>query len=862
MTGGVGYNQSSVKVYRVDDDGGYRMQLGQTICGDATSDFVQSCVDITANGMTIICGVVAPYSSNDDELGYVRVFSIEGGDDDLDTATWKQIGQDIIGGVYSVSISENGKTFAVAENLYDRNNRAVCGHVRIFRLEEDCGTRWEQIGNVINGEVFFDFLSTNVGGKLVSLSADGTTVAIGHPCVKGSPYFYKKKCRYGQVRVYQINVQGLSWEQLGEVIYGNKVYDRFGHSVNLSSNGNALAIGSPGVVANGVMLGCVRVFSLVKGDADVGTSSWKQIGGDILGEANYDFGESVSLSDDGKTLAVGALGPCPPNYSGSGYVRVYRRTDADSEWAWMQLGNDIDSEAAGDYMGHSVSLSADGNMVAVGTPHVNNDYGHGNSHVRVFVLGCVNPVDPPISTCTSSTGKTIAAIKTSRSFSPLHLLIPTFTFFQSQPADAPLSWEQRGPKIIGDATGDRLGFSVALSSDGSTLVTGGVGHNQNTGYVKVYRVDDDGGNRMQLGQTIYGDATWDYFGGSVDITANGMTIICGSPGFEGTRQGYVRVFALVGGNDNLDTATWKQIGQDIIVDVEANDDMLGYSVSISEDGKTIAVSVNLRYHPSGTAWVHVRIFRLEEVGGTRWEQIGNDINGQVKYDGTQSQGNEHVSLSADGTTVAIGSPYDEFYSDRSGQVRVYRINVQGLSWEQLGQVIYDDNPGNRFGQSVNLSHDGNALAISSPGDVRANGVMLGYVRVFSLVEVDGIAGTGCWQQIGGDINGEVNSYWFGVSVSLSDDAKTLAVGGRLYPKTLAVGDRFDMVLGHVRVYRRMSADPELGWMQLGYDIIGEPVFTGPSVSLSADGNMVAVGSSYYVNDDNYGSGHVRVFVLG
>ena len=71
-----------------------------------------------------------------------------------------------------------------------------------------------------------------------------------------------------------------------------------------------------------------------------------------------------------------------------------------------------------------------------------------------------------------------------------------------------------------------------------------------------------------------------------------------------------------------------------------------------------------------------------------------------------------------------------------------------------------------------------------------------------------------------------------------------------------------MVLGHVRVYRRMSADPELGWMQLGYDIIGEPVFTGPSVSLSADGNMVAVGSSYYVNDDNYGSGHVRVFVLG
>jgi hypothetical protein len=849
VTGGEGYDQSSgyVKVYRVDDDGGNRMQLGQAICGDATSDYVLSCVDITANGMTIICGIVAPYSSNDYQLGYVRVFSIEGGDDDH-KATWKQIGQDIIGCVYSVSISKNGKTFAVAGNLYNRNNRVVCGHVRIFRLEEDCGTRWEQIGNGINGDVF-DLFSPNVGGKLVSLSADGTTVAIGYPYF-GSPYVDEnggRKWRYGQVRVYQINVQGLSWEQLGEVIYGNKRYDRFGQSVNLSPNGNALAIGSPGGEQ-----GCVRVFSLVEGDADVGTSSWKQIGGDILGEANYDFGQSVSLSDDGNTLAVGAQGHCTSILSGSGYVRVYRRTDADSDW--MQLGNDIDSEAAGDYLGHSVSLSADGNMVAVGTPMVNNDYGHGNSHVRVFVLGCVNPVDPPITTCTSSTGKTIAAINTSRSFSPLHLLIPKLTFFQSQPADTPLSWEQKGPKIIGDATGDWLGFSVALSSDGSTLVTGGGGHNQDTGYVKVYRVDDDGGNRMQIGQTIYGDATGDYFGSSVDITANGMTIICGSPGFYGTQKGYVRVFALVGGNDNLDTATWKQIGEDIIVDVEANDDLLGYSVSISEDGKTIAVSVNLKYD-TGTAWVHVRIFRLEEVGGTRWEQIGNDINGEVVYGGPWSQGSEYVSLSADGTTVAIGSPYDEEYNDRSGQVRVYRINVQGLSWEQLGQVIYDDNPGNRFGQSVNLSHDGNALAISSPSNENAHVVMPGYVKVFSLVEVDGIAGTGCWQQIGAVINGEVNSNWFGISVSLSDDAKTLAVGGRQYQ----VNDR---ILGHVRVYRRMSADPELGWMQLGHDIIGEPVYKGPSVSLSADGNMVAVGSSYYANDVNYGSGHVRVFVLG
>ncbi len=42
-------------------------------------------------------------------------------------------------------------------------------------------------------------------------------------------------------------------------------------------------------------------------ESSLNTGSWIQIGQDIIGEANGDeFGWSVSLSDDGKTLAVGA----------------------------------------------------------------------------------------------------------------------------------------------------------------------------------------------------------------------------------------------------------------------------------------------------------------------------------------------------------------------------------------------------------------------------------------------------------------------------------------------------------------------------------------------------------------------------
>jgi len=108
----------------------------------------------------------------------------------------------------------------------------------------------------------------------------------------------------------------------------------------------------------------VEVFSLENGGGDgddLGASSWKQVGLTITGEANGDrFGNSVSLSDDAKTLAVGALFA---NDFDSGHVRVYRRDDSES--GWTQISKDIDGEAAADYSGYSVSLSGDGKTVAM-----------------------------------------------------------------------------------------------------------------------------------------------------------------------------------------------------------------------------------------------------------------------------------------------------------------------------------------------------------------------------------------------------------------------------------------------------------------------------------------------------------------
>ena len=57
--------------------------------------------------------------------------------------------------------------------------------------------------------------------------------------------------------------------------------------------------------------------------------------------------------------------------------------DSGSSLSWIQVGDDINGVAAGDRSGFSVSLSSDGKFVAVGAP-LNDDTGADAGHARVF----------------------------------------------------------------------------------------------------------------------------------------------------------------------------------------------------------------------------------------------------------------------------------------------------------------------------------------------------------------------------------------------------------------------------------------------------------------------------------------------
>jgi hypothetical protein len=111
---------------------------------------------------------------------------------------------------------------------------------------------------------------------------------------------------------------------------------------------------------------------------------WSQMGSDIDGEAPGDFsGHSVSLSGDGKIVAIGAI-LNDGNGTDSGHARIYEYDGT----VWNQLGNDIDSEASDDRSGISVSLSSDGKIVAIGALY-NGGNGIDSGHVRIYELNTV-----------------------------------------------------------------------------------------------------------------------------------------------------------------------------------------------------------------------------------------------------------------------------------------------------------------------------------------------------------------------------------------------------------------------------------------------------------------------------------------
>jgi len=400
------------------------------------------------------------------------------------------------------------------------------------------------------------------------------------------------------------------------------------------------------------------------------STSIVQLGADIDGEAADDYsGRSVSLSSDGTTVAIGAIGN-DGTASVAGHVRVYEWNSGTS--SWDQKGADIDGEAAGDNSGYSVSLSSDGTTVAIGAVR-NDGTAIDAGHVRVYEWN-------------SGTS----------------------------------SWDQKGADIDGEAADDDSGYSVSLSSDGTEVAIGATGNASVAGHVRVYEWNSGTSSWDQKGADIDGEAAYDYSGYSVSLSSDGTTVAIGAIGNGGTASnaGHARVYEW-----NSGTSSWDQKGADI--DGEAAGDYSGWSVSLSSDGTKVAIGANKNDGTASNAG-HARVYEWNS-GTSSWDQKGADIDGEAADDSS----GRSVSLSSDGTVVAIGAHLNDGTASNAGHARVYEWNSGTSSWDQKGADIDGEAADDYSGWSVSLSSDGTKVAIGAHlNDGTARNA--GHVRVYSI----------------------------------------------------------------------------------------------------------------------------------
>ena len=210
----------------------------------------------------------------------------------------------------------------------------------------------------------------------------------------------------GHVRVYQYS--GGSWTQLGGDIDGSVGGGHFGWRVALSNDGTIVA--GSARYAGGT--GHTRIFEYSGG-------SWSQMGSTIEGDGSSAMsGWAIDLSKDGSSIIIGSYNNSTgPAGSGAGEAQIFKWDGS----SWNQVGSDLHGDGAGDYFGIGVAMNDDGTIVGVGGRFYDSSNGNNSGHARIYHWD-------------------------------------------------ETSWNLIGSEILGEATDDQGGNSLALSDDGTIFL--------------------------------------------------------------------------------------------------------------------------------------------------------------------------------------------------------------------------------------------------------------------------------------------------------------------------------------------------------------------------------------------------------
>jgi hypothetical protein len=373
------------------------------------------------------------------------------------------------------------------------------------------------------------------------------------------------------------------------------------------------------------------------------------------------FGYSVSVAADGSTLAVGAWGKEVAGEAKRGAVYVFSKMSG----SWSQTATLTASDGvAGDRLGWSVALSADGSTLAAGA--VNNDR---PGKVYVFTRpgsgewsGATQAAELTMSDAPANQnpgfgwsvaiapdGSTVVAGAPALNFEGA---VYVFSRAATGWADAarPATLTASDANLNGE-----FGAAVALSDDGSTILVGEFGANNGQ---PSSGTGSDPGALYVFSQPVGGWAVatetakltpsdaGGQLGRSVAVSPDGATVVGGAPGSTSS-QGALYVYSRPGSTWTSGTNTARLVASDA-----SNSDSLGVSVALAGDGSTIVGGAWGRDFSSGALYLYSRPASGTWTSSTETQELGARPSGQL---GTS------LATTADGSTVMSGAAMTNNY---------------------------------------------------------------------------------------------------------------------------------------------------------------------------------------------------------
>jgi hypothetical protein len=364
----------------------------------------------------------------------------------------------------AVALSSDGSTALVGAQEGDQ------GAAYVFTRS---GTRWTQQAKLTGAGESTDAFDGDAFGYSVALSSDGDTAIVGAP---------DNADNAGAVWVFTRS--GSSWTQQARLTADNEFYDclgntnqvpepcsDFGHSVALSGDGNTALIGGPGFASEGG----AWIFSR-------SGSTWTQgqtltPNGAVPVPGDDAFGTSVALSTDGATALIGGPAANSDQYEpGAAWVFALSGSTWSQQGPKLTGGAETDGEVTGGQFGTSVALSSDGSTALVGGAQ--NHDGDGAAWAFTRSGSSWSQQGSMLTSGTSGDGAQFGSGIALTSDGNEALIgaqsggtKPTdgagYLFTRSGS-----TWT-RGGELTVSTAGAGLGFSTALSSDGTTALLGG-----------------------------------------------------------------------------------------------------------------------------------------------------------------------------------------------------------------------------------------------------------------------------------------------------------------------------------------------------------------------------------------------------